>query len=490
MSRATDHLLSAAASDPTLAQLCDEIIERLQAGEGVDLAALALEHPEHAGQLQRLLPALEALVDLGASSAGDSVRGVPNPSAMDPAPKVLGDFRILREVGRGGMGVVYEAEQMSLGRRVALKILPMAAAIDPRQMQRFQLEAQAAGCLHHTHIVPVHAVGIEQGVPFYAMQFIEGRSLAQLVAELRRLEGLDPADGPAPALADLTTSTLAASLLAGGSPRKVSPPAPDAPTVELRPSRPEPDRPIRIASPLPATPTPPGGRASSSGSSTRDRSYIRTVARLGLEAAEALDHAHARGILHRDIKPGNLLVDAEGRLWVTDFGLAQVQGDHRLTATGDILGTLRYMSPEQALGKRVVVDGRTDLYSLGVTLYELLTLLPALDGRDRAEILRRLAAEEPTSLRKLNPAVPADLATIVHKTMAREPAERYATARELAEDLQRFLLDRPILAKPPSLLDRAAKWSRRHTAAVHGRGPSAGGRGVVDRSGADRPGAG
>ena len=204
----------------------------------------------------------------------------------------------------------------------------------------------------------------------------------------------------------------------------------------------------------------------SSGSSTRSRDYFRTVARLALQAAEALEHAHARGILHRDIKPANLLLDAEGQLWVTDFGLAQVQGDDRLTLTGDLLGTLRYMSPEQALGRRVVIDHRTDVYSLGVTLYELLTLRPAFDGRDRAEILRRIADEEPPPLRKLNPAVPADLETIVLKAMAKEPASRYATAQDLADDLRRFLEDRPIRARRPGLLDRAAKWSRRHRSVV------------------------
>jgi tetratricopeptide (TPR) repeat protein len=201
---------------------------------------------------------------------------------------------------------------------------------------------------------------------------------------------------------------------------------------------------------------------SPSSTSTRTRDFVRNAARLALQAAEALDHAHARGILHRDIKPANLLLDAEGRLWVTDFGLAQVRGDDRLTLTGDVLGTLRYMSLEQALGRRVVVDGRTDVYSLGVTLYELLTLHPAFDGRDRAEILRKVAEEEPAPLRRLNPVVPADLETIVLKATAKDPASRYATAQELAEDLRSFLEDRPIRARRPGLLERAAKWSRRH----------------------------
>src|SRR5262249_14935782 len=185
------------------------------------------------------------------------------------------------------------------------------------------------------------------------------------------------------------------------------------------------------------------------GSSIRNREYVRSAARLALQAAEALDHAHTRGILHRDIKPGNLLLDAEGRLWVTDFGLAQVRGDDRMTLTGDVLGTLRYMSPEQALGRRGVMDGRADGYSLGGALYELLTLRPAVDGRDRAEILRRIVDAEPPPPRKLNPAVPSDLETILLKATAKDPAARYATAQELAEDLRNFLEDRPIRARRP-----------------------------------------
>src|SRR5262249_14102111 len=153
------------------------------------------------------------------------------------------------------------------------------------------------------------------------------------------------------------------------------------------------------------------------------------IASLGLQAAEALDHAHTRGILHRDIKPANLMLDETGHLWVTDFGLAQVQGNNRLTLSGDILGTLRYMSPEQAVPHRVVIDGRADLCSLGVTLYELLTLRPAIDGKDRAEILRHIVQDEVTPLRRLNPAVPPDLDTIIHKAQAKEPSDRYATAK-------------------------------------------------------------
>src|SRR5262249_23972998 len=267
--------------------------------------------------------------------------------------EVLGDFRIVREVGRGGKGVVYEAEQVSLRRRVALKILPFAAAMDPRHLQRFQLEAQAAACLHHTNIVPVHAVGSRRGVHYSAMQFIGGRSLAQVTPELRPIDGLDQAECPAPLPAadpemhpdDSATSGAVASLLSG---RRATPGAalnPDISTVEHRPDDAEPEAPS-VPGVLKSTAPPfKTAGASSSASPTRDRAYIRNVAGLGLQAAEALDHAHDRGILHRDIKPANLMLDAAGHLWVTDFGLAQIRGDSRLTPTGDILGTLRYMSP-------------------------------------------------------------------------------------------------------------------------------------------------
>jgi hypothetical protein len=194
--------------------------------------------------------------------------------------------------------------------------------------------------------------------------------------------------------------------------------------------------------------------------------FFRAVAKLGVQAAQALEHAHAYGVVHRDIKPANLLVDVAGNLWITDFGLAQFQTDAALTQTGDLLGTLRYMSPEQALAKRGLVDHRTDIYSLGVTLYELLTREPPYAGRDREELLRQIAFEDPRAPRWWNPQIPADLETIILKAMAKGVEERYATAQELAEDLRRFLEDKPILARRPTLLERAAKWARRHKTMV------------------------
>jgi WD40 repeat protein/serine/threonine protein kinase len=353
---------------------------------------------------------------------------VPPPSGPAPAAALgtLGDFRLLREVGRGGMGVVYEAEQMTLNRRVALKVLPFAATLDPRHIQRFKHEAQAAAYLHHTNIVPVYTVGCERGVYYYAMQFIEGQTLAALIRGLRR-------QGPEPSSSAPTP--LYASSQADGE-------------------RPKP------------TARPPTAAVPSTQRSAPDPAYHRRAAQLGVQAAEALEHAHQLGVIHRDIKPANLLIDGAGNLWVTDFGLAHCQSQVGLTLTGDLVGTLRYMSPEQALGGRAPVDHRTDIYSLGATLYELLALRPAFPGRDRQELLRQIAQEEPVPPRQLDRAIPAELETIVLKALAKAPEERYATAGELADDLRRFLEDRPIRARRPTALQRARKWARRHQALV------------------------
>ncbi len=421
-----------ASPDPSLealvGRIADDFTQRLNRGEAPDVEDYARRHPEVAGLLRDVLPGLR-LIRLpleSAVTAGDAVTPLP------PGTGCLGDYRLLREVGRGGMGVVYEAEQISLGRRVALKVLPFAAALDPKQLQRFKNEAQAAAHLHYQGIVPVYAVGCERGVHYYAMQFIEGQTLADVIAELREQAGADaPADqGP-----------------------------------------PDPDR-TGAYTPAPAGPedraaaaTPPAA-ALSTARSTRDRAFFQTAARLGLQAAEALEHAHQFGVIHRDIKPANLLVDVRGQLWVADFGLARLHGDAGLTMTGDLIGTIRYMSPEQALAKRVLVDHRTDVYSLGVTLYELLTLRPPFAGADRQEVLRQIAFDEPQALRRVNAAVPAELEIIVLKAMAKSPDERYATAQELADDLGRFLRDEPIRARRPSLWQRARKLGRRHKAVV------------------------
>jgi serine/threonine protein kinase/Tfp pilus assembly protein PilF len=400
---------------------------------------LAAEHPELADVLRAYLEKLEVLHHAAAGLRGPNHTEGPAPATLLPARGRLGDFLIQREIGRGGMGIVYEAEQLSLGRRVALKILPFATALDAKQLQRFKTEAQAAAHLHHTNIVPVHAVGCERGVHYYAMQFIEGQTLAAMIADLRHLAGLMP---PNSGSSDGGALDMATEAVLSHAPPRAPAPRSDSTAVETG---------VRQAT---ATLT--------IRRSTKNPAFFRTAAQLGIQAAEALEHAHQMGVIHRDVKPANLLVDARVHLWITDFGLARCQSDGGVTLTGDLVGTLRYMSPEQALAKRFVVDQRTDIYSLGVTLYELVTLEPAYPGRDRQELLRQIAFEEPRPPRRINPAVPVELETIVLKAMAKEPEGRYATAQELADDLRRFLENKPVLARRPRTRERLYKWAKRH----------------------------
>jgi serine/threonine protein kinase/Flp pilus assembly protein TadD len=446
----------ATTADPTLERLLDELTDRLAAGEAVDLEDYARLYPQHADVLRRCLPAMEAMAGLGRTGSGSSGAGALPADTPHAAADVLGDFRILREVGRGGMGVVYEAEQLSLRRRVALKVLPLAAVLDERHLKRFRKEAQAAGQLHHTNIVPVYAVGCERGVHYYAMQFIDGRPLTGLLDDIRDLVAPDRIAPTRPAGPG---EELAYRLATGGFATTNPMPADPQATATYVPASGPPTLPLAApaASPAAEPPRPyPSGVGLSEGPS-----YVRSVARLGIQAAEALEHAHSRGVVHRDIKPANLLLDGLGNLWVTDFGLARLQDDRGLTLTGDVLGTLRYMSPEQAAGSKDL-DHRTDVYSLGATLYELLALQPAVAGSGQREILRAISADEPPRLRRVNRAIPRDLETIVAKAMAKEPAKRYATARALAEDLRSFLEHRPISARRPRPIERAAKWVRRH----------------------------
>lgn len=422
-----------------------EYAEALEAGLHPDRAAWLEKHAEFAAELKEFFANQDQITQMtsplrestmirmtprdrsGREAAGGQGSGLVNANPVAEASELgeLGDYRLIRELGRGGMGVVYEAEQISLNRRVALKILPFAATFDPKQLQRFRNEALAAAQLHHTNIVPVYAVGSERGVHYYAMQLIDGQSLAALIGELR--EGtIDGLPAPVSARASKTSGQTA--------------------PVSTRPS-------VTSGTDV-------------SRPSIQRREFFRSTTKLFVKAAEALDYAHQVGVVHRDIKPANLLLDSRGDLWITDFGLALFQGGSGLTLTGEMLGTLRYMSPEQALGKRALVDHRTDIYSLGITLYELLTLQPALDGEDHQELMHQIAIEEPRLPRTLNRSIPVELETIVLKAINKVAAERYATAQELADDLRRFLEDKPILARRPSLVDRARKWGRRHKAIV------------------------
>jgi WD40 repeat protein/serine/threonine protein kinase len=425
MTQAGQPVFSAASADPILDDLIEAFAVKLQTGDRVDPEAYAQEHPERGSELRRILPAMLVLADLARSTGHLPVR-------------------------------------ISLRRRVALKVLPFAGALDPKQLQRFKNEAQAAAHLQHTHIVPVHYVGCERGVHFYAMQYIEGQTLAAVIRELRQLAGLETPSAPHAAEA---ASVLASKLVSGKwapvqlrSGGAVESPEGEQATGSYRSPHHPPTSP-------PLDPTPPVAVLSTE-RTTKKAEFFRTVAHLGAQAADALEHAHQQGVIHRDIKPANLLVDAGGRLWITDFGLAHCQSQPGLTMTGDLVGTLRYMSPEQALAKRIAVDARTDIYSLGVTLYELLTLEPAYNGRNREEVLRQIAFDEPRLPSRVNKGVPKELETIALKAMAKNPDERYFTAQEVADDLRRFLDDKPIRARRPTLVQRIVKWTRRHQAVV------------------------
>lgn len=408
--------------DNEMADLVELLTRRLQAGEILDAEELALEFPDRAEMLRDLLPTMELLAVLGQSGPTATTDMEPSHRALG----ILGDFRLLREVGRGGMGVVYEAEQLSLGRRVALKVLPFAATMDPRHLQRFHNEARAAASLDHPHIVKVHAVGQERGIHYYAMQFIDGQTLAQLIDQ--QGGGSDDAKASEP------TEDY--------SPNPDDNASAETETKEVVQAR------------------------KSTHASNHGKAYFDNVARIGIQAAEALEHAHALGIVHRDIKPGNLMLDGKGEVWVTDFGLARVETDAGLTMSGDLLGTLRYMSPEQAFAKHGLMDHRTDVYSLGVTLYEMLTLQPALQGNDRQEILQKISNEDPKNPRSFNKSIPVDLETIVLKAMSKEPKDRYTSAKEMAEDLRSYLQRKPIRAKRVSCLNRIAMWVARRQSTV------------------------
>ncbi|MFO0810939.1 MAG: protein kinase [Gemmataceae bacterium] len=414
--------------------VAEEFLARYRRGERPTVAEYAARHPDLADEIRELFPALVMMEQAAPGSADPSAVAVSR-NGRHAAPERLGDFRILREVGRGGMGVVYEAVQESLGRHVALKLLPPDAILDPKRLRRFQREAKAAANLHHTNIVPVYGVGEAGGTHFYAMQFIRGQGMDSVIDELRRLRagGDVPAGGAA-------RSLMTGEFVGGRSPL-ADLTGPASGTDEM-------------------TAAAPPSTAVSGSLGDTGRHYWESVAKLGAQVADALAYAHAQGIIHRDIKPSNLLLDPAGTVWVTDFGLAKVTSDaDDLSHTGDILGTLRYMAPERFGGEG---DARADTYALGLTLYELLTFRPAFDGDSRPNLIEAALHDEPARPRKLNPAVPRDLETVVLKATAKDPARRYQSAAELAADLRRFAEDRPVQARRATPAERAWRWCRRN----------------------------
>lgn len=434
-----------------LAHVADEYSEKLASGEQPDVEDYARQHPKIAEAIRRVLPALHALDD---SSSGSK-------EVDDFVPhETLGDFRIIREIGRGGMGIVYEAEEESLGRSVALKVLPFTAMLDDKQLARFKNEARAAATLNHRNIVPVYSFGSERGVHYYSMKYIRGQSMAELIRDLKSTAG-DVRAFECDSAQTLSRHGVfdAAELRA----RRDTARNDEGSTVDGR-ALPEArvsklDSSPRVYSDTDSTPS----KTLGSDAGARPPTVLfQNVAKFGIQAALALDHAHQQGVLHRDIKPANIMIDVNMHLWITDFGLARLGDDAGITLTGDLLGTARYMSPEQILAKRVVIDHRADIYSLGITLYELATLKAAFDGQDRYELWRQISFENPTNPRKIDGQIPVELETIILKAIEKNPNDRYVTAGELADDLQRFLDNKPIKAKPASIIGTASKWAQRH----------------------------
>ncbi len=409
--------------------LGEEFLSRRRRGEDPRIDDYAAQHAQYADQIRALFPAMIAMENLKAIKT-ESER--PIRLHVDRLER-LGDYRIIREIGHGGMGIVYEAEQQSLHRRVAVKVFPKQAIGDSKHLQRFQREAATAGALHHTNIVPVFGVGEQDGLHYFVMQLLDGVGLDLIIAGLAGLRPEDHQGDPLPELFQLISSHRSERESPG-----------DESAVDLDESN------------LIAT--------ASTDQSERHAfvpSHWRRIADLGMQVAQALHYAHSNGVTHRDIKPSNLIVGDDWRVWVTDFGLAVTHDQERISRSGDVVGTLRYMSPEQLNGRP---DSRSDIYSLGLTLYELAVRRPAFEGENRGSLIRRVSTSSPARPRTLCSEIPSDLETIILKAIARSPADRYRTAEELSEDLRRFRDDEPILARRSNPIERMTRWSRRNPA--------------------------
>ncbi len=436
---------SSGHSDETqqsIAVQLDNYASRLEAGDESGAKELLKGFPELELNWGEHLQMLRAL------SRSTRQANQTNPKHSVVGAGVLGDYQLNREISRGGMGIVYEATQISLRRSVALKVLPFAAVLDKQQVARFHNEAQAAASLHHPHIVPVFAVGCERGVHYYSMQLIDGRTMEELFCELTAGRSRNRDDQPITSFATSAPYRTTDEMPMGS--HRASPLS----NAELDNQTVLPHK--------HHTTYPDIVPAASTLQTIRQRGYIQDTIQQIICIADALDFAHQQGVVHRDVKPSNLLIDSSGKIWIADFGLARVRGNANMTAEGKIMGTARYMSPEQITGKQHEIDHRTDIYALGITLYELLTLQPAFEAADREALFHKVLSEDPESPRRINSAIEIDLETIVLKSIAKRKEDRYSTAGEMAEDLRLFLAGKPTLARRPTLFERAMKWSSRN----------------------------
>jgi serine/threonine protein kinase len=522
---------SQSSSDPDpLGGILESFLARLRQGERPSLKEYADRYPELAKDIYGLLPAMVELEQQGPAdedrsgrakngpTSSRAISGVPAGGAGDrprphshplpspgshPIPERLGDYRIIRQIGGGGMGIVYEAERESLRSRVALKVMHPKFRSHADYLRWFLREARSAAALHHTNIVSVFDYGEHDGICYYAMQYIAGHSLARVFEDVKRLKrdadrtgvGAGAGNGIEPEAicmgqgfptrmlsgADSGVRSVSLGLLRGAFPSVPRPPTgsdgatASRPAHDLDATQPDPGHVDQTGethlpshdlheneSGLPAS----SSISELSGSSWSGRSsvrYHREIARIGAQVADALDHAHKRGVIHRDIKPHNILLDGLGNAWITDFGLAKLkqrEGQDAESTAQAFAGTLRFMAPERFQGKS---DGRDDIYALGVTLYEFLALRPIFEDSDPHQLLRQIEHEQPTPLRQIDrQVVHPDLAAIVARALAKDPAERYASAAELRDELRRFIEGRPVKTRPVPSYARFWRWCKRN----------------------------
>jgi eukaryotic-like serine/threonine-protein kinase len=405
--------------------LGEEFLAQWRRDENPTIQQYVASHPEYAEQIRALFPMMLAMEKLKANKEASTPR--PIRLHVDRLER-LGDYRIIREIGHGGMGIVYEAEQESLRRHVAVKVFPKQALGDSQQLKRFQREAETAGGLHHTNIVPVFGVGEQDGLHYFVMQLLDGAPLDQVIRGLAARSSARVRDPIERVVQGVCHSAVVHELS----------------TADVI-----------------ATDQPPVVSSAREVLADFGPGHWRRIAEIGSQVADALHYAHSKGILHRDIKPSNLILGKDAQVWVTDFGLAIAADQDRLSRSGDVVGTLRYMSPEQLAGQS---DVRSDVYGLGLTLYELMTLKPAFEGENRGSLVRKVSKSTPPAPRSICRQIPRDLETIILKAIARSPESRYRTAADFADDLRRFCQDQPIQARRIGPIERVSRWSRRNPA--------------------------
>lgn len=375
------------SSDRLLDSIVNEFTQQMRDGLQPQVADFQQQYPQLHEELAELLGSVAMIERLKSTSAGSTGPSQTLDRIQFPMPETIGEYDVLSELGRGGMGVVYLGNHQTLGRSVAIKVLPPSLATSDDRVDRFRSEAQAAARLHHTNIVGVFGVGQNDSFHYYVMDFVAGRGLDELIRERA--------------------------------------------SSNSRPS---------------------------SDSARPDGSHYRWAARVGSSLADALAYAHRQGVLHRDLKPSNFLIGDDGIPRITDFGLAKHSGsDVHLTKTGDLIGTPQYLAPESLKGQ---YNARSEVYCLGLTLYEVITSQPAFAGGNPAEVLGNITNSRPTDLRKIDSKIPIDLSTVIEKAISREPESRYADAGAFRDDLLAFAEGRAISARRASTWQHAQRWAR------------------------------